>query len=201
MPHCYLIAIRDNTRIYAFHRAALFQPPLGGKVDQWHDKIMIFNGDVCGSQMPQPAVCMPPQLLQVTTATQKVYSWQTYLLHYTKGAAANPVAPVLNNVPVGQYKEVFTRKAMYVPPSLVHIFLARSVTIGRANLAAHHALTANEAKIPVLYAPLLNWLCVLATEGGKASLERASPPSSVLLNWQQNLAPLARRASRTLFKP
>jgi hypothetical protein len=101
MPHCYLMALRDNERIHAFHRAAVFQPPLGGEAEEWHDKIMLFNGDVCGSQMPQP-VYMPPQLLQITATTHKVHSWQAYVLHYTEDAAANPMAPIDNEVPVGQ---------------------------------------------------------------------------------------------------
>jgi hypothetical protein len=110
MPHCYLMALRDNPRFHAFHRVVVFQPPLGGEVGEWQDKIMIFNGDVRGSRMPQP-VYMPPQLLQITATTQKVHSWQAY------------------DFPVGQYEEVSAWKAIYVPPSLVHIFLAGSVTM------------------------------------------------------------------------
>jgi hypothetical protein len=97
MPHCYLMALRDNARIDAFHRVAVFQPPLGSEVEEWHDKIMIFNGDVCRSQMPQP-VYMPPQLLQITATTQKVHSWQAYVLHYTEDATANPMAPVASEL-------------------------------------------------------------------------------------------------------
>jgi hypothetical protein len=47
MPHCYVVAVQDSACIHALHRAAVFQFPLGGKVEEWHNKIMIFNGDVC----------------------------------------------------------------------------------------------------------------------------------------------------------
>jgi hypothetical protein len=111
MPRCYLMCFRDSPHIHAFHRASVHQPALGAIAEEWHDKVILFNGDVCGSQMPQP-VYTPLQLLQATTTVRKVHPWQNYVLHYKEDVNAAPLA-VSDEVVEGLYDSVHTRKAMY----------------------------------------------------------------------------------------
>lgn len=178
MPHGYLVAQRDSEWLQLYHRTLVFPTPLGMEPEEWHDKVMLFNGDVMGTQMPQ-AFHAPAQLLAQSTATVKVLSWQAYVLHYTENVNALPLV-IPEDTPEGQYTTVQTRKAMYVSPSLMGIFLDRKNTIGRAVLAVHHALTDAGAD-KEHYQPLLDWLRVLSTAGGKETVQRAQPPTGVLL--------------------
>lgn len=179
MPHAYVMAIRGSSYLAFYHRAIVIPALLGAPAEDWQDKVLAFGNDIVETQMPQ-AVTMPPQFLGVAASTIKVHNLQDYLLQYQM-AHEGLLEAVPNDAPVGTYKEVLLRRAMYVPPELAGLFLTGPITALRALTDIHQTLGGSNEELVSPYQPLVDWLRAVATEGGMPLVEYAAAPVGVPL--------------------
>ena len=68
MPHAYVMMIKDTRRLMLLHRTMHFVTAMGGSLEPWQEKVLMFSGDVMASQLPQPAV-LPPRIFNLVEGT------------------------------------------------------------------------------------------------------------------------------------
>jgi hypothetical protein len=140
----------------------------------------MFTGDVVQTQALQ-AVLLPWLLL--ATAVQEevvVHPLGQQLLNFQHANDNLEIQePVEDDVPTTMTGRIGTRHAMYLSAHLVPMFIGTRSTPREALMGVHTALS----KLGDLetFKPLLDWLRVAVTRDGALAIERASRPTSPIM--------------------
>jgi hypothetical protein len=151
---------------------------LGARAEQWNDKVLMFTGDVVGSQVPQ-AVFLPPLLLSTVTDKVSVHPLNQQLLNFHANDNMEVQEPVEADTPAAMIEKIGTCHAMYLLAQLVPLFLTQRRAPRDALMAVHTVLI--ETGDLEAFKPPVDWLCVAVTRDGATAIERASGPASPIM--------------------
>ena len=93
MPHMYIMYCKDTSTITVIHRAMNFTVPMGRQAEPWMDKVLAFNGDIVGTQLPQ-VVFMPRKLFSVVNPAVRCKPMQEILLDFLQDDNLEVCEPV-----------------------------------------------------------------------------------------------------------
>jgi hypothetical protein len=138
----------------------------------------MFTGDVVQTQAPQ-AVFLPPLLLATVQLDVVAHPLNQQLLNFHADDNLEVQDPVEADVPETMSESIGTRHAMYLPAHLVPLFMGTRRTPREALMIVHTALI--ELGDLETFKPLMDWLRVAVTRDGALAIERASGPTSPIM--------------------